>query len=84
MQVIVLLRLRDFSLTKPVPGAIHKLSLGMELWIMRHTVDPRQGRLFDPFEGMIPPLGLDRIHNGSVWIQEPVFHSDSFSKSRPV
>jgi hypothetical protein len=31
---------------------------------MRHTVDPRQGRLFDPFEGMIPPLGLDRIHNG--------------------
>ena len=31
---------------------------------MRHTVDPRQGRLFDPFDGMIPPLGLDRIHNG--------------------
>jgi len=31
---------------------------------MRHTVDPLQGRLFDPFEGIIPPLGLDRIHNG--------------------
>ena len=31
---------------------------------MRHSVDPRQGRLFDPFEGIIPPLGLDRIHNG--------------------
>ena len=31
---------------------------------MRHTVDPRQGRLFDPFEGVIPPLGLDRIHKG--------------------
>ena len=31
---------------------------------MRHTVDPRQGRLFDPFEGVIPPLGLDRIRNG--------------------
>ena len=31
---------------------------------MRHTVDPRQGRLFDPFDGLIPPLGLDRIHNG--------------------
>ena len=31
---------------------------------MRHSVDPRQGRLFDPFEGMIPPLGRDRIHNG--------------------
>lgn len=31
---------------------------------MRHSVNPRQGRLFDPFEGMIPPLGLDRIHKG--------------------
>ena len=31
---------------------------------MRHTVDPQQRRLFDPFEGMIPPLGLDRIRNG--------------------
>ena len=31
---------------------------------MRHTVDPRQGRLFDPFEGMIPPLGRKRIHIG--------------------
>lgn len=31
---------------------------------MRHTVDPQQGRLFDPFDGMIPPLGLDRIRNG--------------------
>jgi hypothetical protein len=31
---------------------------------MRHSVNPQQGRLFDPFEGVIPPLGLDRIHNG--------------------
>ncbi len=31
---------------------------------MRHSVNPRQGRLFDPFEGMIPPLGLDRIRKG--------------------
>jgi hypothetical protein len=36
----------------------------MELWIMCHFVNPQQGRLFDPFEGMIPPLGLDRIRNG--------------------
>jgi Transposase DDE domain len=36
----------------------------MELWIMRHSVNPQQGRLFDPFEGMIPPLGLDRIRKG--------------------
>lgn len=31
---------------------------------MRHSVNPRQGRLFDPFEGMIPPLGLERIRKG--------------------
>jgi DDE family transposase len=31
---------------------------------MRHTVNPQQGRLFDPFAGMIPPLGLERIHAG--------------------
>jgi hypothetical protein len=31
---------------------------------MRHIVDPRQGRLFDPFDGLIPPLGLERIYNG--------------------
>lgn len=31
---------------------------------MRHTVNPQQGRLFDPFDGMIPPLGRDRIHQG--------------------
>jgi Transposase DDE domain len=31
---------------------------------MRHTVDPRQGRLFDPFEGVIPPLGRKRIVEG--------------------
>ena len=31
---------------------------------MRHFVDPQQGRLFDPFEGMIPPLGWDRIRKG--------------------
>ena len=31
---------------------------------MRYTVNPQQGRLFDPFEDMIPPLGLDRIRKG--------------------
>jgi hypothetical protein len=31
---------------------------------MRHIVNPQQGRLFDPFDGMIPPLGRDRIDNG--------------------
>ena len=31
---------------------------------MRHTVNPQQGRLFDPFDGMIPPLGCDRIDKG--------------------
>ena len=31
---------------------------------MRHTVNPQQGRLFDPFDGVIPPLGLERIHHG--------------------
>ena len=31
---------------------------------MRHTVNPQQGRLFDPFEGLIPPLGLERIRHG--------------------
>jgi DDE family transposase len=31
---------------------------------MRHFVNPRQGRLFDPFDGLIPPLGRERIHNG--------------------
>lgn len=31
---------------------------------MRHTVNPQQGRLFDPFDGMIPPLGRDRIRDG--------------------
>jgi hypothetical protein len=31
---------------------------------MRHIVNPRQSRLFDPFDGLIPPLGRDRIHNG--------------------
>jgi hypothetical protein len=36
----------------------------MELWTMRHTVNPQQGRLFDPFEDMIPPLGLERIRKG--------------------
>lgn len=25
---------------------------------MRHTVDPQQGRLFDPFDGIISPMGL--------------------------
>lgn len=31
---------------------------------MRHIVNPQQGRLFDPYEGLIPPLGLDRIRKG--------------------
>jgi hypothetical protein len=31
---------------------------------MRYTVNPQQGRLFDPFEGRISPLGLDRIRKG--------------------
>src|ERR1700704_1789127 len=31
---------------------------------MRHSVDPRQGRLFDPFDGLIPPLGRPRINEG--------------------
>lgn len=28
---------------------------------MRHYLNPQQGRLFDPFQDLIPPLGLDRI-----------------------
>ncbi len=31
---------------------------------MRHFVNPQQGRLFDPFEGIIPSLGLQRIRAG--------------------
>jgi len=31
---------------------------------MRHLVNPQQGRLFDPFDGMIPPLGWERIRQG--------------------
>lgn len=31
---------------------------------MKHTVDPQQGRLFDPFQQIIPPLGLQRIAAG--------------------
>ncbi len=31
---------------------------------MRHIVNPQQGRLFDPFEGLIPPLGLKQIRSG--------------------
>lgn len=31
---------------------------------MRHSVDPRQGRLFDPFDGIIPPLGRKQIDEG--------------------
>ncbi len=31
---------------------------------MRHFVDPRQGRLFDPFDGIIPPLGRKLIDTG--------------------
>ena len=31
---------------------------------MRHTVNPQQGRLFDPFADMIPPLGIARIRQG--------------------
>jgi Transposase DDE domain len=31
---------------------------------MRYSVNPQQGRLFDAFAGIIPPLGLDRIYKG--------------------
>jgi hypothetical protein len=31
---------------------------------MRHRIDPQQTRLFDPFDGVIPPLGWERIHAG--------------------
>ena len=31
---------------------------------MKHAVDPRQGRLFDPYQGIIPPLGRQRIAGG--------------------
>ena len=31
---------------------------------MRHTIDPQQGRLFDSFQAIIPPLGLKRIRSG--------------------
>ena len=31
---------------------------------MIHTVDPRQNRLFDPFDGVIPPAGRKIIGNG--------------------
>jgi hypothetical protein len=31
---------------------------------MIHTVDPRQNRLFDPFDGVIPPVGRRIITNG--------------------
>ena len=31
---------------------------------MRHFVNPQQGRLFDPYDGLIPPLGMERIRNG--------------------
>ena len=34
------------------------------MFIMRYTVDPRQGRLFDPFAGIIPPLGRKLINAG--------------------
>jgi hypothetical protein len=31
---------------------------------MRYIVNPQQGRLFDPFDGLIPPLGMERIRTG--------------------
>jgi hypothetical protein len=31
---------------------------------MRNIGDPRQAPLFDPFQGLIPPLGLKQIRNG--------------------
>jgi hypothetical protein len=31
---------------------------------MIHTVDPRQNRLFDPFQGVIPPSGQQIIADG--------------------
>jgi hypothetical protein len=34
------------------------------MFIMRHSIDPRQGRLFDPFSDIIPPLGRKLIDAG--------------------
>jgi Transposase DDE domain len=31
---------------------------------MKHSVDPLQGRLFNPYQEIIPPLGLERIKKG--------------------
>ena len=31
---------------------------------MIHSVDPRQNRLFDPFDGVIPPVGRRIIADG--------------------
>ena len=31
---------------------------------MIYTVDPRQNRLFDPFDGVIPPVGRRIIADG--------------------
>ncbi len=31
---------------------------------MIHSLDPRQNRLFDPFQGVIPPAGIQIIANG--------------------
>jgi hypothetical protein len=31
---------------------------------MRHIVNPQQGKLFDPFDGVISPLGLKSVHGG--------------------
>lgn len=31
---------------------------------MRRIINPQQGRLFDPFDGVIPPLGRERIDKG--------------------
>ena len=43
----------------PYPPAWHGVKDNM-----RHSINPRQGRLFDPFDGLIPPLGRQRIRSG--------------------
>src|SRR4051794_6104361 len=58
--------------TEPVPprGTLDHILLRPEqtgwavVYPMIHAVDPRQNRLFDPFDGVIPPLGRRIIADG--------------------
>ena len=45
----------------------------MELDNMKHTVNPQQGRLFDPFQEIIPPLGQLRIAKGWQSVFRAIF-----------